>query len=248
MLTKPEISKLHALPEKPRVVQVVPLQFHFLSMDMPTDLNPRRRFYWATLSAVILISLSIAFVDRPASTWIHATLHGVEFFPEPTHLVDPILPTAIAGLVAAGVAAAFGWRPQAWGKTLIACGLATLIAFVMKEPLKFVFGRTWPESWIDNNPSWIENGAYGFHFFHGGTGWGSFPSGHMTMITAPMAVLWQRTRRWRWLWAVPVLAVAIGLFGADYHFVGDMIAGVYLGVACATGAVALTKKIGKSPR
>ena len=61
----------------------------------------------------------------------------------------------------------------------------------------------------------------------------------MTMITAPFAVLWQRARRWRWLWAVPVLAVAIGLFGADYHFVSDILAGFYLGAACAAGAMAL---------
>jgi membrane-associated phospholipid phosphatase len=206
-------------------------------MNTPADSNPRRRFYWATLSAVILIGLSIAFVDRPASTWAHAMMHPA-FFVGLTHLVDPVLPAALVGLVAAGVAAACGWRPQACGKTLIACCLAAVVAVVIKEQLKFVFGRTWPETWI-GNPSWIGNGAFGFHFFHGGEGWASFPSGHMTMITASFAVLWRRTRRWRWLWAVPILAVAIGLLGADYHFVSDMIAGVYLGLACAAGAVAL---------
>jgi membrane-associated phospholipid phosphatase len=206
-------------------------------MDTPADSNPRRRFFWAVLSAVVLIGLSIAFVDRPASTWAHALMHPA-FFVRLTHLVDPVLPAAIIGLAAAGVAAALGWRPQACGKTLIACCLTAVIAVVIKEQLKFVFGRTWPETWI-GNPSWIGNGAYGFHFFHGGEGWASFPSGHMTMITAPFAVLWQRTRRWRWLCAVPVLAVAIGLFGADYHFVSDMIAGFYLGAACAAGVVAL---------
>lgn len=213
-------------------------------VDPPADSNPRRRFCWAALSAVILIGLSIAFVDRPASTWAHATFHGVAVFPWLTWLVDPVLPVAMVGLAAAGLAvtgfaAGLGWRPNAWSKTLIACCLAAVIAFAMKDALKFVFGRTWPETWIDNNPSWIGNGAYGFHFFHGGRGWESFPSGHMTLITAPLAVLWQRARRWRWLWAVPVLAVAIGLFGADYHFISDMMAGVYLGAACAAGAVAL---------
>jgi membrane-associated phospholipid phosphatase len=206
-------------------------------VDTPADSNPRRRFFRAALAAVILIGLSIAFVDRPASTWAHAMMHPA-FFVGLTHLVDPVLPTAIIGLAAAGVGAAFGWRPQACGKTLIACCLAAVVAFVLKEQLKFVFGRTWPETWI-GNPSWIGNGAYGFHFFHGGEGWASFPSGHTTVITAPMAVLWQRTRRWRWLCAVPVFAVVIGLFGADYHFVGDIIAGVYLGAACAAGAMAL---------
>ncbi|HXC02236.1 MAG TPA: phosphatase PAP2 family protein [Opitutaceae bacterium] len=206
-------------------------------MDTPADSNPRCRFCRAVLSAVILIGLSIAFVDRPASTWTHALMHPA-FFVGLTHLVDPVLPASIIGLVATGVAAALGWRPQACGKTLIACCLAAVIAVVIKEQLKFVFGRTWPETWI-GNPSWIGNGAFGFHFFHGGEGWASFPSGHMTMITAPFAVLWQRARRWRWLCTVPVLAVAIGLFGADYHFVSDMIAGVYLGAACAAGVVAL---------
>jgi membrane-associated phospholipid phosphatase len=206
-------------------------------VDTPTDSNPRRRFFRAVLSAVILIGLSIAFVDRPASTWAHAMMHPA-FFVGLTHLVDPILPAAIVGLVAAGAVAAFGWRPKACGKTLMACCLAAVMAVVIKEQLKFVFGRTWPETWM-GNPSWIGNGAYGFHFFHGGEGWASFPSGHMTMITAPFAVLWLRAGRWRWLCAVPILAVAIGLFGADYHFVSDMIAGVYLGAACAAGAAAL---------
>jgi membrane-associated phospholipid phosphatase len=208
------------------------------------DSNFRRRFCWGALSAVILIGLSFAFVDRPASTWAHATLHGVVVFPWLTWLVNPLLPVAMVGLAAAGLAvtgfaAGLGWRPNALGKTLIACCLAAVFAFVMKDALKFVFGRTWPESWIDDNPSWIRDGVYGFHLFHGGRGWGSFPSGHMTLITAPFAVLWQRAGRWRWLCAVPVLAVAIGLFGANYHFISDMIAGFYLGVACATGAVAL---------
>jgi membrane-associated phospholipid phosphatase len=208
-------------------------------MDMPVDPTFRRRFYRAALSGVILVGLSIAFIDQRASTWTHAKLHGLAFFQWLTWLVDPILPAAVVVLAGAGLAAIFGWRPDARSKTLLAGSLAAVIAMVMKEELKFVFGRTWPETWINNNPSWIVNGAYGFHLFHGGQGWASFPSGHMTMITAPMAVLWQRARRLRWLWALLVLAVGIGLFGADYHFIGDMIAGVYLGVACAAGAMGL---------
>ncbi|HWZ94067.1 MAG TPA: phosphatase PAP2 family protein [Opitutaceae bacterium] len=206
--------------------------------------NPLRRLFWGGLLAVVLVGLSIAFVDRPASNWAHDTLRGIVVFPWLSWLVNPVLPVAMvglsaAGLVLAGLAAGLGWRPKGWSKTLIACCLAAVFAFALKNALKYVFGRTWPESWIDNNPSWIKDGEFGFHFFHGGTGWGSFPSGHMTLITAPFAVLWQRARRWRWLCVLPILAVAIGLFDADYHFISDMIAGVYLGVVCASAAVAL---------
>ena len=28
--------------------------------------------------------------------------------------------------------------------------------------MKYAFGRLWPETWVDNNPSWIHDGAYGF--------------------------------------------------------------------------------------
>jgi membrane-associated phospholipid phosphatase len=54
-------------------------------------------------------------------------------------------------------------------------------------------------------------------------------------MAAFMAVLWLRVPRLRWLWTTLVSLVALGLFGADYHFVGDIIAGAYLGVACAVG-------------
>ncbi len=50
--------------------------------------------------------------------------------------------------------------------------------------------------------------AYGFFPFHGRTGWSSFPSGHMTAITAPVSVLWARLPRWRPVLAIPVMLVA----------------------------------------
>jgi membrane-associated phospholipid phosphatase len=204
-------------------------------MATSTESNPRRRFFGALLSCAILVGLSIALVDRPASTWAHATLHEMDVFPWLTHLVDPTLPVAAVVLALAGVGALSGWRLPSWFKTLIACCLATVIAVVIKDQLKHVCGRLWPETWTNHNPSWIGNGAYGFFPFHGGEGWESFPSGHMTRITAFMAVLWLRVPRLRWLWLTLALLVGLGLFGADYHFIGDIIAGAYLGTACAVG-------------
>ena len=64
----------------------------------------------------------------------------------------------------------------------------------------------------------------------------------MTQVTALAAVLWQRAGRWRWLWAALVVLVAAGLLGADYHFVGDMVAGAYLGAASAAGALAIANR------
>ncbi len=183
--------------------------------------------------------LSVLFVDRGAATWSHDSLHAALVFRDLTHIIDPIPPLAVVGFLALGTSLLFGWRPGPLSRTLLYACAAVLVAIAVKDQLKFAFGRLWPETWVDNNPSWIKDGAYGFAPFHGKAGWTSFPSGHMTVITAPMAVVWQRHRAWRAFAAIPVALVAVGLYGADFHFVGDMIAGTLLGSVCAVLVVAL---------
>ena len=61
----------------------------------------------------------------------------------------------------------------------------------------------------------------------------------MMVVSSAMAVLWQRVRPLRWLWTTLVFLVAAGLWGANFHFVGDIIAGTYLGAGCAAGVLAL---------
>jgi hypothetical protein len=61
---------------------------------------------------------------------------------------------------------------------------SVVIAFFLKEMLKYVFGRYWADSWICNNPSLIYENAYGFNYFTKGPSYGSFPSGHMVMAVS----------------------------------------------------------------
>ena len=205
---------------------------------MQIDPNPGTRSVVAALSCVVAVGLCVAFVDRAFATWAHNTFHGARAFVVLTHFADPILPGSALGLIAGAVAVMSGWRPGRVGRTFIACCMAALMAYAIKDQAKFAFGRLWPETWINSNPSWISNGAYGFAPFHGGAGWSSFPSGHMTGVTAPASVLWRRSPRWRWPIGLFVLLVAVGLLGADYHFVSDVIAGAFLGAACGTGILA----------
>ena len=200
-----------------------------------------RPFLVAAISCAILVLLAIGLADRPLSTWSHAEFHGQRGFIWLTWIVDPIPPLAVLGLIGAGIAAIAGWRPGANGRILLAACLATVAALVIKDQLKILFGRTWPETWTNNNPSWIGNGSFGFEPLHGGAGWFSFPSGHTTLITAPMMVLWLCLPRLRAVWAALIALVVIGLLGADYHWLSDTIAGFYLGTATAVGMVALLK-------
>lgn len=183
--------------------------------------------------------LSVLLLDRAAATWSHDVLRGAAVFRALAHIVDPVPPLATVVFLAFGAGLWRGWRPGPSARTLLCACVAVLVAITVKEQMKFAFGRLWPETWINGNPSWIRDGAYGFAPFHGGQGWASFPSGHMTMITAPMAAVWCRHPRWRPLAALPVLLVAIGLYGADFHFVSDIVAGTLLGAVSAVLVVAL---------
>lgn len=205
---------------------------------MPTA----RRTLLIIVGLLVAIGLAITFVDRAAASWSYAHLHRPLVMVWLTHLVDPLEPVAIVGLAAAGLAAVCGWRPGEHGRAFMIMCVAVLISVAIKEKLKYFFGRTWPETWVADNPSWIRDHAYGFSLLHGGQGWASFPSGHTTQMAALGAVIWMLYPRARWLAVALVLAVAIGLWGADFHFVGDIIAGGSLGAACGIGAVRLIRR------
>jgi membrane-associated phospholipid phosphatase len=104
-----------------------------------------------------------------------------------------------------------------------------MVAVAFEFYLKFLFGRYWPETWVDDNPSLIGDGAYGFHPFHFGPAYGSFPSGHTARTVAVASVLWAAYPRWRLAWTAVAASVAVGRVGMNYHFVGDTIGGAFLG-------------------
>ncbi|MDR3437463.1 phosphatase PAP2 family protein [Telmatospirillum sp.] len=184
-----------------------------------------------TLGAVLLL-------DRPISQWSHAHLHGMQAFLWLTRIAEPAAPLALGGACGLAVAWLCGWQPGRGGRVLLALCLATLLALGIKEELKYAIGRTWPETWTNGNPSWIGNGVFAMEPFHGGAGWASFPSGHTSVVAAPMGVLWFACPRWRLACVLPVFLVAIGLLGADYHWLSDIIGGSLVGMASAVGALA----------
>lgn len=196
----------------------------------------------AMVACLVLVVVTVALVDRPVADYAHAVLrvHEKDVYAPLTHLVDPI--PVIAGVTTGiyAIAALFGHRPGPRGIGALRVALAILVAFALKDQLKFVTGRTWPETWTNNNPSYIKDGVFGFFpmlsLANAGRAYHAFPSGHMTMISVAATSLALNIPRWRWLAAIPVVLVAIGLIGANYHWVSDMIAGTFLGAAVAVAA------------
>lgn len=194
---------------------------------------------FATLSCGVLILLSVLFIDRPLAVAMHRIFHHSPWFLVPAAIGQIALSGALPALILICIAGSLGWRPRRQGWTLIVVSLAVLLTIAVKTELKEVFGRTWPETWTQGNPSLIRDGVYGFHPFHGGEGWSSFPSGHMAAIAAAIGVLWWRVPQWRGLWAALMALTACGLLCGNIHFLGDIIAGAYLGFAIGWATLAL---------
>jgi membrane-associated phospholipid phosphatase len=188
---------------------------------------------WAASFAVMIVAVAVSYVwlDRPIAVYVHAEFHGVKALPWLTFIPECLAVLAVAIFIVMGWRAAVGRHLSRIESVFLVCGVSLAVAVAIKDQLKFAFGRTWPETWANNNLSLIRNNVYGFNPFHGGLGYSSFPSGHTTAICAVMSVLWICYPKFRALYALLIAVVAIGLIGADYHFLSDVIAGGFLGVS-----------------
>ena len=207
------------------------IPFSSVSADVPHRLTPVPRNSLITVVAVTLVAtlLCIAFVDRPFSTLMHHVLKRHPVFIWMSDLAHPIGDIAATVFVIIGCALLAGRKFGSVERLLLECSAAVTVADSMGTRLKHVFGRTWTETFINKNPSWIQNGIYGFWPFHGEKGWSSFPSNHTVFLVAPLTILWVRLPRFRWLWTLLATVEITGLLGANYHFISDCIAGGFLG-------------------
>jgi membrane-associated phospholipid phosphatase len=196
---------------------------------------------WLLSLAVTTLAVAISYMwlDRPIALLMRVQLPYHDAFARLTHIPDPFIPLGVVTFVSLGLWTMSGSPLSKIQASALVCSISLVMAEVTKSHLKFIFGRTWPNTWIQDNPSFIRDGAYGFNLFHGGAGYASFPSGHMAVICAVISVLWILHPKLRVLYAILVLAVAIGLIGANYHFLGDIIAGAFVGVSIGWMTTAL---------
>ena len=210
-------------------------------------MNALQRWLAGLAAVAAAAAISFVWLDRSIALLVHDGLPRPHqaLFEKLTHIPDPLVPVATIAFVVLGLMALAG-RPLAkWQTTLFLASVSLVMAETIKSQLKYIFGRTWPETWVQNNPSFIHDGAYGFNWLHGGPGFQSFPSGHMTATCSVVVVLWICYPRLRPLYALVVLAVAVGLVGADYHFLSDIIAGSFVGASTGWMAIVLCERAAK---
>ncbi len=198
-----------------------------------------QRWLLSLATACLASAISYQWFDTPIALLVHAQLPNHDIFSALTHIPDPFIPLTAVAFIGLGLWSLSGRLLLKIQIAALLCSISLIMAEVTKNQLKFVFGRTWPDTWFQNNPSFIRDGAYGFHLFHGGVEYASFPSGHSAVTCAVISVLWIFYPKLRLIYLSAFLAVAIGLIGANYHFLSDIIAGAFVGVSTGWMATAL---------
>ncbi|MCK8045764.1 phosphatase PAP2 family protein [Shewanella sp. 1CM18E] len=208
-----------------------------------TQFISSRTSLWLYLACCCLITSSVLFLDRPISTWMHHNIDASALFKPLSQM--PLLFEVLSALVILSCII-----PKLRRKTAhfaLALIFTLISATIVRLGAKWIFGRTWPETWLHldsgGNPSWITHGVEAFHPFMAGAAYNSFPSGHALFTFALVSVFWWRLPKLYPLWLAAMLGAIAGQLGQNYHFLGDLLAGATLGVLCAQISILLNKRV-----
>ena len=151
-----------------------------------------RQWLLALGLVTLAVVISYFWLDRPIALFVHGHLpRNSRVLLEPvTYFPDPLIGVATIAFFVLGIRSLAGRPLSKMQAVVLLCSASVIFGETIKSELKFVFGRTWQNTWHQNNPSFIHDGVYGFNWFHGGDAYQSFPSGHVAAICAAASVLW----------------------------------------------------------
>jgi membrane-associated phospholipid phosphatase len=190
------------------------------------------------LIVAALVSVSIRWLDKPIAEFFSKTAEQQR---TPLELVERFfsIPSLAAGsFLICGLIAIAGRRPSRIEATIAISIVTVLVTTVIKDQLKFVFGRTWPYLLSQN--------MYGFNFFHAGRLYESFPSGHAAVAAAVLSIVCILFPTQRILCVIAIVAVDVGLVALNLHFLSDTVAGSFVGLSIGLFTVTLWKAVGKA--
>src|SRR5262245_32121893 len=124
---------------------------------------------WLALT-IALIAISYHWLDRPISFFSYSELGRPRVFVWMTRI--PAWARVVAG-VAVVVLGVYTLTGRMMARPFAVVFLASLSLFAsrpIKDLLQHAFGRSWPETYVQDNPSLIRDGVFGFNPFKGGPG------------------------------------------------------------------------------
>ncbi|VVE31863.1 phosphatase PAP2 family protein [Pandoraea anhela] len=197
-----------------------------------------RTALWSALGCLLLALAAIPWIDRPVVDFAHAHTQGTPWIQHLAELPAPLFVLAWPAFLIIG--AVLFWRRKlpSWAVSLWLAAGAIGVSSLAKQALKYVFGRSWPATWINDNPSYLRDGVFEFKFFANDYAYASFPSGHLTVMLAFTSVLALRHRALRVPCAIAIALTAFGQIASAYHWTSDALAGAALGITVGTLFVA----------
>jgi membrane-associated phospholipid phosphatase len=194
-----------------------------------------KAWFGGLLITVLLVSISVEYLDKPIAILIHNAFGPWHLPQSMVHSPAFSIPLAAALMVLfSGFSAVLGRSLFRFEIVILFCAIAVLVTDTAKNQLKYVFGRTWPDSWEPQILSLVRDNVYGFNFFHHGRSFESFPSGHAALAASVMSILWIFYPRLGLAWAICLGSADIGLVLLNLHFLSDVVAGTFLGVSTGT--------------
>jgi membrane-associated phospholipid phosphatase len=195
-----------------------------------------------TIAVSLLLTACYFYADKSIVFYFYAIdsrkyhwLHLVQQLPELLLMISPLL------FLTAFILKNKNIQPHL-RYFFFAVSLSVLFTTIVKSLLKYLFGRYWPETFENNNPSLLHGGVYGFHPFHVGVSYSSFPSGHTAIIFAVATCIWVIYPRLRWVAVLISLSVSLSLLVLYYHFLSDLLAGAYVGIVMSVFVTELLRK------
>lgn len=178
------------------------------------------------LSVTALTAFSYFFLDTAISSFVADFIRTNELAPVVSNIPD-LLDYFVAVVTAGSWAGYFYLARRGFDddrtRFLKLCGTSVPLAFLAKEFLQYLFGRSMPELWS------VFHQAPQFHWLRADDSYGCFPSGHMTVLTALTTALWRHYPRYKPAYLAFLLLLGAALIATNYHFLGDVIAGAYVG-------------------
>jgi membrane-associated phospholipid phosphatase len=199
------------------------------------------------LLTTFFVIISILWFDRTLAYFFHDTF-GTWQLPRGVARGSAVSITLVSAFifVILGLCAVMGRRFTKIETTVLLSVISVLAAEPTKSKLKLVFGRTWPDNWRQTNLSLIHDGVYGFHPFHSGPAYESFPSGHATTVAAVASVVWLLYPELRIVCTVCTIMASALLVMLNFHFLSDVVAGTFVGISTGLFSVALWRASGQS--
>jgi membrane-associated phospholipid phosphatase len=197
------------------------------------------KWLFTCAATVVVVIFCLAYVDRPSAEFFEAHVRHTGTWIWVRRLLAPFDAAVLAALLfllGCGAWVISGRSLSSWTNVPRFCSWAAMWAVAADIIFKHVFGR----AWVD--PTYIQNHLYGFHFFHGGPHWESFPSGTAAISLAIVSVLWSEAPRLRTIGLVIVVLLCVGVVINNFHWVSDVVAGAFLGVLIGRMTIHMAQK------